>query len=1151
MTENEAYRNAEEKIEEALRSGAKKLDLRGSYREDSSKLTEVPGSLRRLPDLESLNLSLNRLSTLPVWLTNLTHLRTLNLYGNQLSSLPQSLTQLTQLESLDLSNNKLTSSLEPLGHITRLKSLILSGNHLSSLPQSLTQLTHLEALDLSNNKLTELPELLSHLTQLKSLILSRNELSSLPQSLTQLTHLESLHLSNNKLTALPESISQFMQLHVLNVSQNQLTLLPASLGELKQLQELDVSNNRLTILPESLGQLAELESLDIWSNEIRTLPLTLRSLKNLVHFFLDNPLDEFPEVVRELSNLVDLGAARSNFASVPDWLGELAMLEKLHLFENRLTDLPTSIAQLERLKQLSLSENPLNPELAAADKEGVEAVQRYLRELAKGAKRRYEAKLLILGDGNEGKTCVSRAIRGLPFQPQVTTRGVDVEQWKFRHPDHAVDRDKQITLNIWDFEGQEINHQTHQFFLTTQSLYILVFKCRDQFPMDRAEYWLDTIRARAPQAKVAIVISESEKRTPYVPQDKLQAQYGDLLAGGTWLFAVGCEDNSGVVELQNSLKRWAADLEFMGREWPESYSKAEEAIKGKAKEGAAHIGRSQLYEIFRVCGIDESIFKDLAGSMSTLGVMTQFPDCPDLRDFIVLQPQWLTKAISEIMEDKQLASDKGEIALQRMEHIWEDKAYMGLFTTFHDCMKEFELCYDLEDASRSCLVPLRFGYEKPKIPWSEGDSVKERRVEYKLNIRPPMGLMSRFIVKTHHMMVTTAEHPKGVYWHNGVFLRTGAGPLASEALCEFDGDARKLRIQVRAAFPQNLLEQIHGYVRAVFSFFTGLEAQRSYGCIKIDERTDREEKCIGAHSESRIYSAIRKQRVLDCEYEFHDVDPQKLIWGFSSFGEYVMAKVASIDKLREELDKKPDWAEGLTQDIGTLLGWVEDHRERMNQLVDDQANLIPEIKQQLELKLHEYLAHTSGMLDAREDRAAPGIISISTRDRSKWNPAAYFKKTYFLTPFCENAGNIHPCEDGRVEFTKDREWWERTSPWIARGTKLLAVGLQLAFAGMPLALGHQVFDAIKDDVNFMRELTKHMELKADNEGIGDGADVLERDFDKDLRGTEKESRLMRAALSRFLEETAPNNYRARQWGSLRRVRMSDNSYRWLCEAHAN
>jgi hypothetical protein len=55
------------------------------------------------------------------------------------------------------------------------------------------------------------------------------------------------------------------------------------------------------------------------------------------------------------------------------------------------------------------------------------------------------------------------------------------------------------------------------------------------------------------------------------------------------------------------------------------------------------------------------------------------------------------------------------------------------------------------------------------------------------------------------------------------------------------------------------------------------------------------------------------------------------------------------------------------------------------------------------------------------------------------------------------------------------------------------------------------------------------------------------DVGKDLRGNEREVAVTRAALARFLEETAPNNYRARQWGSLRRTRMSDNSYRWLCE----
>jgi GTPase SAR1 family protein len=1057
---------------------------------------------------------------------------------------------------LSLFGHNLRELPEWLGKLTKLRWLNLAHNSLQQLPQGLAQLKQLQSLNLARNELNALPEWLCELTRLRILDLNNNKIRMLPEGLGQLRQLQSLIVFSNRLTVLPEGLVELKQLRSLDLCYNRLQTLPEAIGELGQLQSLMLSQNELAALPDSLGKLVNLERLDLDGNALATLPEFLVGLTGLKVFWLGvrktgNPFGSLPPIIRKMQTLKTLGLAGCGLETLPEWIGELALLERLDIDRNQLQRLPLSLVQLPHLRILDLVENPLTPELIAASWQGFDAVRRYLRELAKGSRRRYEAKLLILGDGNEGKTCVSRAIRGLPFEPQVSTRGVDVEQWKFGHPDRAGDSDdKEITLNIWDFEGQEINHQTHQFFLTTQALYLLVFKCRDQFLLDRAEYWLDTIRARAPNAKVAIVITHCEEKTPYVPEDKLH-RYRDLLVEGKWLFAVGCADNSGIRELQDQLKGGAANLEFMGREWPDSYSKAEAAIKEKARDGSAYISRAQLYEIFRGCDIDESIFKDLGAAMSNLGVVTQFPDCPDLRDFIVLQPQWLTKAISEIMEDRQLAADKGELSLRRMEAIWEDKGYAGLFPTFHNCMKEFELCYDLEDASRSCLVPLRFGYEKPPISLTNVEGRKERRVEYTLNIRPPTGIMSRFIVKTHHMMVKTIQYPKGVYWHNGVFLRTGTGRFASEALCEFDSDVRKLRIKVWAAFPQNLLEQIHGYVKSVFSFFSGLDPERSYGCMKFSDDTDAETTCEGLHTERRIYSEILNHQLLNCEHSFHRVDPRRLIFGFSSFGEFVLDKPALVHLIRNELDRKPEWVESLAQNIGRFMNSVEERQEGVEQLIQDRANLLPEIKQELELKLHEYLSFTSQMLDDREQTAAPGIVSVTTKDRSKWNPASYFTKTYFLTPYCECPDNIHSCEDGRVEFTRDRDWWERTAPHIARGTRLLAAGLQLAFAGMPLALGPQLFDSIKEDVKFMNELTKHLELKANNQSIAGSAEVFKEDFGEDLRGREESSRLMRISLARFLEETAATNYRARQWGSLRRLRMSDNSYRWMCETHAS
>ena len=208
---------------------------------------------------------------------------------------------------------------------------------------------------------------------------------------------------------------------------------------------------------------------------------------------------------------------------------------------------------------------------------------------------------------------------------------------------------------------------------------------------------------------------------------------------------------------------------------------------------------------------------------------------------------------------------------------------------------------------------------------------------------------------------------------------------------------------------------------------------------------------------------------------------------------------------------------------------------------------LAELRQELELKLREYLGHMSELLDERHRTAAPCLFSLAPVDGSAWNPNSYFRQKYVLTPFCECDGNIHRHEPGRVEFTKNKKWWDATAPWIARGTKMLAVGLQLAFAGMPLLIGQQAYDLVKNDVTFMKQLSRHIELEATPDGFAakHGAEVG-GELATDLRARGGKVAVARAAMMRFLEATAPDRYRARSWGELRRIHMPDNSYRWLC-----
>ena len=66
-----------------------------------------------------------------------------------------------------------------------------------------------------------------------------------------------------------------------------------------------------------------------------------------------------------------------------------------------------------------------------------------------------------------------------------------------------------MTLNIWDFGGQEIMHGTHRFFLTERSLYLLVLE--DRREDDRSIYdWLKVIRNRGGNSPVMVVINKCD-----------------------------------------------------------------------------------------------------------------------------------------------------------------------------------------------------------------------------------------------------------------------------------------------------------------------------------------------------------------------------------------------------------------------------------------------------------------------------------------------------------------------------------------------------------------------------------------------------------------------------------------------------------------
>jgi hypothetical protein len=127
------------------------------------------------------------------------------------------------------------------------------------------------------------------------------------------------------------------------------------------------------------------------------------------------------------------------------------------------------------------------------------------------------------------------------------------------------------TLRCWDFGGQNIYHATHQFFLTTRSMFLLAWNARLGWEQGKLHYWLDTIQALAPDSPVLLVATHIDERPGGLPLDDLIERYPQIV--GEWSVSnAECDLNdNGIDRLRENIAVHAKELPLMGSGWPFSY----------------------------------------------------------------------------------------------------------------------------------------------------------------------------------------------------------------------------------------------------------------------------------------------------------------------------------------------------------------------------------------------------------------------------------------------------------------------------------------------------------------------------------------------------------------------------------------------------
>ncbi|MCP4517528.1 MAG: hypothetical protein GY824_20165, partial [Delftia sp.] len=213
-------------------------------------------------------------------------------------------------------------------------------------------------------------------------------------------------------------------------------------------------------------------------------------------------------------------------------------------------------------------------------------------------------------------------------------------------------------------------------------------------------------------------------------------------------------------------------------------------------------------EFAKVCGkhgLDATDTSALIGMLHTLGYIIYY-DSDGLRDFVVLKPEWLTKAIGYVLEDRATRQQNGILDHRRLGSLWHEhgdetrETYPPrYFPYFMRLMEQYDVSARLEGQEAS-LIPQMLPYERPALPWEAADPTRQGQLALvcEMDQNPP-GLIAWTTVRNHRW--TTDTH-----WRSGVFLQHEDG---HQALVDFTSRLKsELSITARGEYPAHFMSLI-------------------------------------------------------------------------------------------------------------------------------------------------------------------------------------------------------------------------------------------------------------------------------------------------------------------------------------------------------
>ncbi len=423
----------------------------------------------------------------------------------------------------------------------------------------------------------------------------------------------------------------------------------------------------------------------------------------------------------------------------------------------------------------------------------------------------------LVGNGRVGKTTLAYALenRRAPDEDFESTHGITLKNIPL-----TLDGETEpVTLQLWDFGGQEIYHATHRLFLSDDCLYLLLWAEETGEHPDETRhpvsYWLEAIHDLAPNSQIVLIKNQIDR------SDRLPSMPGELkedLPGYQQIFAdlkISAKKYERFGILNGAFNDVIAKLKHkVCLALPTSWLQVKTALETlKEKEQQKKLPFAHFKQLCIKAGINDPAW--FADYLHKTGIVFYRQDA--FKNQIILNQNWAITAVYKLFDPKEhrlrLEGMGGQFDGLITQVFWPD-ADETEREIYLDFIRNCGICYEtnrkheIPFEKRKFVVPALLP-ENSDIAsvWQSTDNDWQFDVEYAFLHR---SIIDRIIIRI-------GETYNGTAWRNGIFCHTEDGKLLLE--CTYNNreasNQGQLTFHLRSQQPEQLLYALRKLIRDV------------------------------------------------------------------------------------------------------------------------------------------------------------------------------------------------------------------------------------------------------------------------------------------------------------------------------------------------